>query len=77
MNIERLKKLYKHNLLNSSIVFNECKDYILDLISRGYNFNKILKLLEIELKEEGIDINLKTPTFYRWKKKNIDKKDKQ
>jgi hypothetical protein len=69
MNVNRLKKLYEKDLLNNPIVFNECKDYLTELVEKGYSYSRALKLLEIELKENGVNVELKTSAFFRWKKK--------
>ena len=81
INKQKLKKLYDEGLLSKSIIFNECKNFIVSNLKNGYSVNKTLKILELELKEIGIeDIKFNLPGFYNWAnrvnkytgKKNLD-----
>jgi len=78
--IKKLKKLNDNDLLNKSIVYNEAKPFIVEHLIKGYSYDKILKLLEMELNEAGIDIELSSESFVSWRyrinkytgKKNLD-----
>jgi hypothetical protein len=83
INKTKLKKMYDNKLLNQSIIFVECKPFIIKNLKKGYSYEKTLKLLEVELKSAGINIDLSYQAFYQWKertnkftgKKNLDKTD--
>jgi hypothetical protein len=67
INKSKLKKMYDNGLLNTSILLNECKPFIIEHLQKGYSYKKMLKLLEIELKEIGIEKNIPLATFVSWK----------
>jgi hypothetical protein len=83
INKSKLKKMYDNKLLNQSIIFAECKLFIISKLKKGYSYEKTLKLLEVELKSAGINIDLSYQAFYQWKervnkftgKKNLEKSD--
>ena len=83
INKQRLKKLYDEGLLNKPVIFNECKQFIVDNIKNGYSISKTLKILELELKEIVEDMKFTPSEFYNWAnrankytgKKNLDLKN--
>jgi len=84
INRDKIKKLYDEGLLSKPVVFNECKDFIISNLKNGYSVSKSLKMLELELKEIGVEDMKFTPSeFYNWAnrtnkytgKKNLDLKN--
>ena len=67
MNINKLKKMYDNNLLNQTIVFAECKPFIIEHLQKGYSYEKTIQALKFELKEIGIDTNITYQGFFMWK----------